>query len=624
MRTTARVVASIAMLVTLTVSGASPAQVLTPVAADRFRDLTMPFDARLVTYFFGAAKPPTGETVEVRARGTVLFHLYREAGQFSQGARVKVAIKRANGDELAKAMVELEPVTPFGFIKQIDLPADADSVSLSVVDDAEGGPTGHRPYTLILEAWPLSSTSAVDLTADSIAQDHGGPTANDRRASCRMVGVPSRRADYIEKFTSFDLSGLPDEVTVQRLVSAGGYLLLSPPSGLPNADSLKVRVRVKYSGDGPFVDVCPDTVLQGGSSQSLEAELPSQSAYSIWRIETTLFKPLPVSDKARLDLTRERVMTAPDPFRAEPGWNNSRGLICFDRVTQFQGVPQSANPFGGRTRLNIAVPASGSTPLSEAERSVAEAAVLQAASIWRYSCLACRADNLSVISVNGKIYVSDILFRLAGPPVTVFEPAPISAAKMEQQFVSFLGSSRVGIGPSFPYRKSDKPTDDFRRLCSLEATESDSPTVKRVQDALCTSTSSHSAAANIRVTFKAGETACGNDADIVGCRADNELTQYNIRDYRFVAQPSGVSIGRGSTEVDLLQVVLHEMGHWVGLGHLPDGESIMAPSLEQARCIDFETVKALAEQTFGRSDQAEKSGPQALTLHKRPASKRGS
>jgi hypothetical protein len=142
-----------------------------------------------------------------------------------------------------------------------------------------------------------------------------------------------------------------------------------------------------------------------------------------------------------------------------------------------------------------------------------------------------------------------------------------------------------------------------------------------VQDALCSDVAPPDTSANIRVTFKDGETACGDDSDIVGCRADHELTQYNIRDYRFTVRPGENSIGRGPVEVDLLQAVLHEMGHWIGVGHLESGESIMAPSMEQARCIDFETVKALAEQTFRREEQTEQAAPQPLTLHKRVVSK---
>jgi hypothetical protein len=618
----ARLLEGVALTAMLALSNLTSAQTVTPVAADKFRDLTMPFDSRQATHFFGAARPPSGESVHIRAKGSVLLHIYRGATQLPDGARVTVVVKSVSGIELANWMTDLNPVTPHGFIRRVDLPEAAASLVVSVVDRAEGGPTARPPYTLILETWPLNATSVAEIPGREGPQDRVEPALTEHRPTCKMVGAPSKRSDYIEKFAKLDLSGLPPDVAVQRLLSAGGYLLISPPTGLAAGEKVTVRLRVKYSGDGPYVDVCPPTVLEGGSSQSLEAMLPTQDAYSIWRVELERAKQSSPKEKASLEFTRERVLVPPDPFRAEPGWNNARGLVCFDRVTQFQGVRQSANPFAGRTRLNVVLPAAGSVAIGSAERAAAETVVLQAASLWVYSCVACKSDNLAVVSVNGKVFVSDTLYTLAGPPRGFATPAPLDPAAAEEALTGFLGGSRVGTGaPFLPYRPTEDPRKDFERICSAKASEQRTPTLKRLQDALCSDAVRPGTSANIRVNFKSGETACGDDADIVGCRADHELTQYNVRDYRFVAQSSGISIGSGSVEVDLLQAVLHEMGHWIGVDHLTQGESIMAPSMEQARCIDFETVKAVAEQTFGRADQAASPTPQALTLHRRPHSK---
>jgi len=101
---------------------------------------------------------------------------------------------------------------------------------------------------------------------------------------------------------------------------------------------------------------------------------------------------------------------------------------------------------------------------------------------------------------------------------------------------------------------------------------------------------------------------------------DNELTQYNIRDYRFTSSSGARAIGEGPIEVDLLQVILHEMGHWIGLEHIDSGESIMATSLEQARCIDFDTVKSLLEHTFPSKQARQNIGPQPFLLRRNPTS----
>lgn len=607
-------------LLVLAVARLASAQTLTPIAPDKFRDLTMPFDARMVTHFFGAAHPREGESVALRAAGSVLLHLHRGATHLPDGARVTVAVLGATGSELKRWETNLDPVTTHGFIRRVDLPPEATTISVGVVDRAEGGPTGRPPYTLSLEAWPLTARSRVELLADAAAgrMHERGPAVPT--VSCRMVGSPSKREDYLEKFASFSLAGMPMDITVQKLVSAGGYLLISPPAGLMPGEELTARLLVKFSGDGPYQEVCPPMILRGGATQSLEATHTGQDAYSIWRVELRLPKPPLQLSKARLDFTRERIMVPPDPFRAEPSWNNARGLVCFGRDTQFQGVRQSANAFAGRTRLNVVLPAAGSVAISKAERVAAEAAVLQAAALWVYSCVACKPDNLAVVSVNGEVYVSQTLYMVAGPPRGFVAPPPLEPLAAEEMLVSFLGSSRVGTrAPFLPYRRTENPKGDFERVCSVKASVKDTPTLKRVQDALCSMSSAQGTSASIRVTFKHGDTACGDGSEVIGCRADHELTQYNIRDFRFAAQPSGMSIGKGPIEVDLLHAVLHEMGHWIGIEHLSTGESIMASSLEQSRCIDFETVKAVAEQAL--SPTASKLvAPQPFVLRKRPRS----
>jgi hypothetical protein len=118
---------------------------------------------------------------------------------------------------------------------------------------------------------------------------------------------------------------------------------------------------------------------------------------------------------------------------------------------------------------------------------------------------------------------------------------------------------------------------------------------------------------SMSVLFKStGHTYCGSSSEIIGCRADAYLTEYNTRDYRFSLGTLGVKpIGSGPVEVPFLLVLTHEMGHWIGLRHIDIGQSIMSSSLETARCIDDRTISALAR--YGR--RSEPSGPSAFVLH---------
>ncbi|MHC8390192.1 matrixin family metalloprotease [Pseudomonas sp. MDT2-39-1] len=576
----------------------------------------MPFDGQRVAHFFGVSKPPFGESVILRARGSVLLQLHRNGSELPGGVQVHVLVKNVAGATLASWVTDLNPITILGFIRRLDLPDDAASIMVTAIDSAEGGPTGRLPYTLILETWPLNAESIVELPAEAVDAESAFPFRLPSVATCKMVDAPSKRHDYIEKFASVNLSSLPMNVPIQRLFSAGGYLLVSPPSGMDLGEKLSVRLLVKHSGDGPYVEVCPPTIILGESTQALEATLTGQQDYSIWRVELVMESSTATTNKAKLDFTRERVMVSPDPFRAEPGWNNARGLVCFDRTVQGAGTTQSTSAFAGRTRLKIVLPSAGSVPIDEAQRKAAETVLLQAASLWVYSCVACMPDNLAIVSINDRVYVSETLYAMMGPGRIPSPAKGLTSSDLEHMFVDFLGNSRVGTGnPFLPYRLTETPQKDFESVCSLKADEKSTPTLKRIQDALCTS-SLFGSTATIRVSFKYGDTSCGDDPNIVGCRADHELTQYNIRDYRFVAQPSGTQTGNGPVEVDLLQAIVHEMGHWIGLSHLNSTESIMAASLEQARCIDFETVKALANQTKNPEDAGELEEPQAFMLRK--------
>jgi hypothetical protein len=66
----------------------------------------------------------------------------------------------------------------------------------------------------------------------------------------------------------------------------------------------------------------------------------------------------------------------------------------------------------------------------------------------------------------------------------------------------------------------------------------------------------------------------------------------------------------GSIDSEFLPVLVHEMGHWIGLGHITRGESIMAPTATEARCIDLQTARALY---YGLEHN--RSGPSSFRLH---------
>lgn len=586
-------------------------QTISPVDAEKFRDLTMPFDSKLVTYFFGKANPPTGEELTLSATGSILINLNRGTDQLVGGASVTIGVKTTSGITLASWTTEIKSVKSHKFIRQIEVPLNASVVFVRVIDSAEGGPTGERPYTLYVEAWPLTEKSSVQLSSDALKRMHAESSVASA-PSCRLVSHRATRSDYIESFLDISLDSVPQEVSIQYLVTAGNYLSIDLFPLLAPSDSVAVRILAKPLGDGPFKEVCPYTVIERTKNAILEAELQGLDEKSVWRIEPRITHKLSSEGrKSRLRLSRKRSLAGLDPSRTSYWWNNARGLVCYDRLTPFLIDSSSDERFGGRTRLNVTVPSAGSIPLTEAQREAAELIIMQAASLWVHSCLTCKPDNLAVLSINGKVFVAEGLYMSLG----LSNPLRMEPSEAEAFIKSSVGSARVGVPVPFqPYRLVQNPKTDFRHLCSLELSASKTPIVKRVQEAICAQRPDYSIASDISMSFKKRNTACGSDPDVIGCWADEELTQYNVLDYRFAAQPSGTVIGEGPYELDLLQAVLHEMGHWIGLAHVDATESIMASTLEHARCIDFETVKSMVRGAVSANSERQRTTPQSFRL----------
>jgi hypothetical protein len=150
-------------------------------------------------------------------------------------------------------------------------------------------------------------------------------------------------------------------------------------------------------------------------------------------------------------------------------------------------------------------------------------------------------------------------------------------------------------------------------ICALRIVAGQTPTLHSVQQASCNAADlPKEARASIRIRFRDGQTFCGENPNIIACRADLELTEYNVRDYRFIFSSAiAAPIGSGPVSLNLLHAMLHEMGHWIGLEHLNSGESIMAGSLSQARCINRATIDLLAR----GSRKSPPTRPEAFTLN---------
>jgi hypothetical protein len=120
----------------------------------------------------------------------------------------------------------------------------------------------------------------------------------------------------------------------------------------------------------------------------------------------------------------------------------------------------------------------------------------------------------------------------------------------------------------------------------------------------------HPSRAYLKIKVVDGYTSCGPDDNIVGCEANEFLMEVNAARYKFVEHGTERPLfGHGNVTVDLQVILMHELGHWVGIQqHLATPRNIMSAYLSDAHCIDEAVVQALATvtevpaaQTHGRA-----------------------
>ncbi|WP_237478623.1 hypothetical protein [Lichenibacterium dinghuense] len=443
--------------------------------------------------------------------------------------------------------------------------------------------------------------------------------------SCDLSGEGPTKIEAIQEF------GIPaGELGATRvvLVSAGDALVIRTV-GMKRGTHARVNVLFKQTADdGPFTGVCRSTPLRA-DGPGLVARAPAALGGSLWRVEVSTEPTAERGEVGRIELSRVPGQAAdPDWTRLPEPWNNALGFLCLESSDEAFRSRRVRTGFAGKVRLDVDLDDAAS-PLDASQRAAIEEVILRAVSLWATACGACRTEQLTVVHLDGRLLAR----RGLAEWLTKFGEGPTSPASdtamraLDAELVSKLEPSMVlGAGKPDdathavkdlePYEPLAPDGEALRRLCSLEVAGGDKPVLTNVRIALCApKTMDERLRSSIQVTLRRGRTYCGDDPEIIACRADEHLTEYNVRDYRFfLGSPSVPPIGTGAIEVDLLHAMLHEMGHWIGLGHIEGGQSVMSAGLDRSRCIDPTTVAALIR-GIASGDAQEGAGPSAFTLN---------
>lgn len=463
------------------------------------------------------------------------------------------------------------------------------------------------------ESFSLAVKPAFENSGITLADQESFDKLARLLPDCDFGAAPKREPAELESIASVGPAAALTKVATIRLFGAGQELYVDiPPSWRKSGRSIYMKIEAKRFDDSNYRTVCSQFLLSRTSGYVL-ARVVTQGEWLDWRVETRFGRS---DDRFRseepITFSRERFLSPPPMFAAGTDFDRTLSFVCFDHKTS-DVTSSGTTDFAKSFHLDIRVRES-SYKLSASQLREVERLSLAVASTWNRACVNCQPLNLSVITFNGNNFAHSAIAQWVRTKLAV----PLDAEFLNMSLGVAKGRNRIGTdGISSSYQPIADLSTEFQDICKLQTLPSHA-NISELKRQVCNGAPRGAqSSTNILIDFVEGRTACGNNRNIIACRADNELTEFNVRDFKFVFSGSSVaSVGNGKIEVDFSHVLLHEMGHWIGLGHIDSGNSAMASSLEQSRCIDAVTVERLS--SVVASGFGDRPFPLAFTLEKRP------
>jgi hypothetical protein len=394
-------------------------------------------------------------------------------------------------------------------------------------------------------------------------------------AKCEVTTTPPSDDALLNKHVHLPARTL-DSTGFIRLLSGGSVSVLVSP--LHRGEEVTLRFFAKSIEEASSgEEVCNATLTADntGDKQRIVATWPwAIAGERLWTVAIETRRPSPAIELA---VYGERPPLTPSNASA----NSPSAYSCTGIRDAVLPLSEGRSVFHGVYALTIDTGLSAASVGNNAYTTVIDA-LLNAINLWRSACTSCSLYQFSVVQVDGTVYVpSNMLQGQADKLIARFLDDMVPDKNMGP-FVMIEQYVPVPISP------------EQRTLFCHQVPEKDG-IFSAAESPLCrATTASNDREMVLHFRWARDEAPCSGEADAIACWNGADLISMNLRDFSFYAGDVGsVVLGTAPHQVDLVRVFAHEAGHWLGLGHLNSGTSIMQTKFSHALCLDNLTLSKL-------------------------------